>query len=109
MIIDPVLLQGPQCILYKILALNTSSSSYVNDDDVINIQLPYDSNWPMEPELWNGNFYSIFLYRLLEHLFFNTTNLKKSMICIAKYIQNKKIDMSKSNNIKDFEGIGKAV
>ena len=61
----------------------------------------------MEPELWNGNFYSIFLY--IEHLFFNATNLKKSMICIAKYIQNKKIDMSKSNNIKDFEGIGKAV
>lgn len=31
------------------------------------------------------------------------------MTCIAKYIQNKKIDMSKSNDVKDFEGIGKAV
>ena len=31
------------------------------------------------------------------------------MFCIAKYIQNKKINMSKSNNIKDFEDIGKAV
>ena len=26
---------------------------------------------------------------------------------MATYIKNKKIEMSKSNNIKDFEGIGK--
>ena len=30
------------------------------------------------------------------------------MICIAKCIQNKKINTSKSNDIKDFEGISKA-
>ena len=30
------------------------------------------------------------------------------MTCIAKYIQNKKIDISKSNDIKDLEGISKA-
>ena len=31
------------------------------------------------------------------------------MFCMAKYIQNKKINTSKSNNIKDFEDIGKAI
>ena len=62
----------------------------------------------MELELWNNNFHPISLYRLLEHLSFDATNLKKSMICIAKYIQNKKIDMSKSNNIKNLEDIDKA-
>jgi len=29
------------------------------------------------------------------------------MVCIATYIKIKKIKVSKSNNIKDFEGIGK--
>ena len=62
----------------------------------------------MEPESWDGNFYPISLYRSLEHLFSDAINLKKSITCIAKYIQNKKIDMSKSNDIKNFEGISKA-
>ena len=30
------------------------------------------------------------------------------MFYMVKYIQNKKINISKSNNIKDFEDIGKA-
>ena len=63
----------------------------------------------MEPELWNGNFLPISLHGLLEHLSSNAANLKKFMTYIAKYIQNKKIEISKSNDIKDLEGIGKAV
>ena len=51
MTIDPVLPQGLQHVSNKTLALNFSSSSHINDDDVINIQLPYDLNQPMEPEL----------------------------------------------------------
>ena len=31
------------------------------------------------------------------------------MFCMAKYIQNKKINTLKSNNIKDFKDIGKTV
>jgi len=49
--IDPVLSQGPQCILNEAPALNFLSSPRVDDDDIINIQLPYDPNQPMEPEL----------------------------------------------------------
>jgi len=109
MVIDPVLPQGSQCVSNEAPALNTSSPPYVDDNDVINIQLLYDPNQPTEPELWDGNFHSISLHRSLEHLSSNTTNLKKSMTCIAKYIQNKKINMFKSNDIKYFEGISKAV
>jgi len=29
---------------------------HVDDDNVINIQLPYDPNGPTEPDLWSGNF-----------------------------------------------------
>ena len=68
----------------------------------------YDLNWPTEPELWDNNFQPIPLHRSLEHLSSDASNLKKSIFYIAKYIQNKKIDTSKSNNIKNFEDIDKA-
>ena len=61
----------------------------------------------MKPELWDGNFHPVSLHRSLEHLISDTNNIK-SLACMAKYIGNKKIEISKFNNIKDFEGIGKA-
>jgi len=42
--VDPIIPQGPQCVSNEALALNTSSFSCVDDDDVINIQLLYDPN-----------------------------------------------------------------
>ena len=62
----------------------------------------------MEQKLLDGNFYPISLYRSLEHLASNADNIKKSLAHIAKYIGNKKIEVSKFNNIKNFKDISKA-
>lgn len=100
-----------QCILIEGPALNTSTSSslpYVNKDNIINIQLLYDPNRPIEPKLWDGNFHPMSLHRLLEYLASDAKNIKKSIVCMATYIKNKKIETFKSNNIKNFKGIGKA-
>ena len=43
--------QGPQHVSNKALVLNSSTVPHVNDNNVINIQLLYDPNWPMEPKL----------------------------------------------------------
>jgi len=59
------------------------------DDDVINIQLPYNPNIPMELKLWDGNFYSILLHRSLKHLVSNSKNIKDSLNFVVKYISNK--------------------
>ena len=91
-------------------ALNSSSTSsppHVDDDNVINIQLLYDPNRPTEPELWDSNFHPVLLHGSLEHLTSDAKNIKKSMGRMAIYIKNKKIETSKSNDIKDFEGIGR--
>jgi len=56
----------------------------------------------MEPELWDSNFHPISLHGLLEHLASDANNIQKSLAHVAKYIKNKKIEMSKSNDIKDF-------
>ena len=75
----------------------------------INIQLLYDPNASMEPELWNGCFYPIFLHRSIKHIVLDAKNIKDLLNFMAKYITNKQGDSSKINNLKDFIGIGKAV
>ena len=81
----------------------------VGDDNIINIQLPYDPNGPTEPDLWSGNFQSISLHGSVEHIALNLKNIKQSLNFIAKYISNKKVNPKSSNNLNDFDGIGDAV
>jgi len=79
------------------------------NDAVINIQLPYNSNAPTEPDLWDGNFYPISLYGSIEYIASDSKNIKNSLNFIARYIANKQVDLVKSNNLEDFKGIGEAI
>ena len=75
----------------------------------INIQLSYDSNTPMESDLWDGSFYPISLHRSIEHITSDAKNIKNSLNFMARYIVNKQMDFSKANNLDDFISIGKVV
>ena len=77
------------------------------DDDVINIWLLYDSNTLIELELWDGNFHSISLYRLLKHLASDSKNIKDLIysISLLNILATNK-STQKSNNI---QGIGEIV
>jgi len=86
----------------------TLGSPYV-DDPVINIQLPYDPNAPMEPELWDRNFHPILLHGSIEYLELDSKNIKDFLNFIVKYITNKQVDSAKSNNLEDFNGIGEVI
>jgi len=44
-----------QCILNETPALNILTTQCVNND-IINIQLPYNSDQSTKPDLWDGNF-----------------------------------------------------
>ena len=79
-----------------------------HSDDVIDIQIPYNPNQLIEIEYWNGSFHSISLHGLLEHFPSDLLNIKKLLICMAKYIENKKINISKSNNVLELRGIGES-
>jgi len=76
---------------------------------IINIQLLYDSSIPIEPELWDRSFHSISLHSSMKHLALDSKNIKDSLNFMAKYISNKQVDSSKSNDLKDFHGMGEAV
>ena len=81
----------------------------VDDDNVINIQLSYDPNSSTEPDLWSGNFQSIFLHGSVKHIALDLKNIKQSLNFMAKYIFNKKVNPKSSNDLNDFDSIGDAV
>jgi len=85
-----------------------SSPPRINDT-VINIQLLYDPNTSTKPKLWDGSFHPISLYGSIKYLALDYKNIKNSLNFMAKDISNKQIDPAKSNNLKDFKGIGEAI
>jgi len=80
-----------------------------DNDNIINIQLPYDPNIPTEPNLWSGNFHPISLHGSIEQIASDTKNIKDSLNFMARYILNKKVNPKTANNFKDFEDMGDAV
>ena len=89
---------------------NEASPTYaLHEDNVINIQLPYDLQAPTEPELWSGSFHPISLHGSIEHFASDTKNIKVTLTSLAKYIQNKQVNGGKVNNINDFDGMGDAI
>ena len=85
-------------------------STMHNDENAfINIQLLYDPDTLTNPEIWNGSFHPISLHGSIEHIASNTKNIKDSLKFMAKYISNKQIESSKTNNLMDFNGIDDGV
>ena len=78
-------------------------------DDIINIQLLYDPHAPTKPELWSSSFHPISLYSSMEHFTSDFKNIKVILNFMAKYIQNKKVNDGKANDINNFNGMGDAI
>ena len=80
-----------------------------HEEDVINVQIPYDINAPTEPELWSGLFHPISLHGSIEHFASDSKNIKVTLNFLAKYIQNKQVNDNAANNLSDFDGMGDAI
>ena len=102
---------NPQCVLNKDQhpIPTCGPTTYFKNNNIINIQLPYNPQVPTELELWSGNFHSISLHSFIEHIALDAKNIKNFLNFIARYITNKQVDFSKSNDLKDFNSIGKAI
>jgi len=74
---------------------------------VINIQLNYNINQALDPEFWNGDFYTVSLHSFIEHLASDIKNIKDSLSRMCKYVLGKSINNDKANDIKDLEDVGK--
>ena len=88
-------------------AVNNEASlpNVLHENDVINIQIPYDSQAPTEPELWSGFFHPISLHGSIEHFASDTKNIKISLNFLAKYIQGKQVNSNQVNDLGDFNGM----
>ena len=89
--------------------MNPNMTPTYGDDRRYNISLLYNLNGPTEPELWDGNFHPISLHGSIEHLASDAKSIKDSLTFIAKYIGNKQLDLTRSNEIEDFKDIGEAI
>jgi len=83
--------------------------SQTEDNSAINIQLPYNSQAPTEPDLWSGNFHPILLHGSIKQIASDVKNIKDSLNFIARYISNKKMNPSKTNELEDFNGMDDSI
>ena len=65
-----------QYVLIKGLALNIFCSS---NENMFNMQLPYDIDQALDPKSWDGNFHAILLHSSIEHLALDVKHIKKSL------------------------------
>jgi len=80
-----------------------------DDNNVINIQLPYDPNSLTEPDLWSGSFYPISLHGSIEQITSDSKSIRNSLNFMARYIMNKKVKSSNTNDLSDFDSIGDSI
>jgi len=85
------------------------TASQTDDNNVINIQLSYDLNVPTELDLWSGNFHLISLHSSIEQIASDIKSIKDSLNFMARYISNKKVNLSKANDLSDFDNIGNSI
>ena len=78
---------NPQYVLNKKQQPTTThgSTTQTKDNNVINIQLPYNPQAPTELDLWSGNFHPISLYGSIEYIASDAKNIKDSLNFIARY------------------------
>jgi len=63
----------------------------------------------MELKLWDSNFHPISLHGSIKHIASDAKNIKDTLNFMVRYISNKKVDCLKSNDLEDFNGIGKTI
>ena len=80
----------PTMSLPYVQSIYSILGSLYSDGTVINIQLSYDPNTPIKPELWSGSFYPISLHRSIKHIASDAKNIKDLLNFIAEYITNQR-------------------
>ena len=89
---------------------NEASTTHgTHEESVINIQLLYDPQAPIKPDLWSGSFHPISLHGSFEYFASDSKNIKDSLNFMAKYISNKQVNSGKANELNNFDGMSNAI
>jgi len=87
----------------------TTPTCTSNEESIINVQLSYKPNAPIEPELWSVSFHPISLHGSIEQIALDAKNIKVTLDFMAKYIANKQVNSSHANDLKEFDGMSDAI
>jgi len=85
------------------------AASQTDNNNVINIQLLYDLNTPTKPYFWSRNFHLISLHGSIKQIASDIKSIKDSLNFMTRYISNKKVNLSKANDLLDFDSIGDSI
>ena len=72
------------------------------------VLLSYNINWPIEPNVWNGKAYPIFIFGTIEVIKIDAKNINISLLYMAYFIRSRKVNTSAINNIEELKGFGNA-
>ena len=70
--------------------------------------IPYSTNLPADPNLWDGNFTATSLFGTNEFLQSNVCNMACSLQCIACFLKQWSLEGHNSNNIPQLELFGES-
>jgi len=68
--------------------------------------IPYQTNQPADPQLWDGNFLLISLFGMDEFLLDDAKNITYSLQRIATFIKQRSLGNRTSNNIPQISEFG---
>jgi len=76
---------------------------------VLNVQLNYNPDQALDPDLWDSNFHVVSLYGTMEYMPSDMLNFKESLSRMCKYMLGKAIKSDSANDVKDLNGMGKTL
>ena len=100
-----------ECVFNANQSKHVPHAKTLQDDNnnVINIQLPYDLNSPTKPDLWSSSFHPISLHGFIKQITSNFKSIRDSLNFMARYITNKKVKSSNTNDLLDFDSMGDSI
>jgi len=93
---------------HQYVSVEDPASNLPSGSNMFNIQLNYDVNQAIDPELWDSEFHAVSLHGFMEHLASDVKNIKESFCRMGNYIKDKSVNAN-PNDIKDLDGVGKVV
>jgi len=76
---------------------------------MLNVQLNYNPDQALDPDLWDGNFHAVSLYGAMEYIPSDVLNFKESLSRMHKYMLGKAIKSDGANDVENLNGMGKAL
>ena len=92
---------NPVYVSYKAKTNNMTHSQSLKSFIIL-----YQNNQPADPQLWDGNFHTIFLFGVNKYLAGNAKNITVSILKMATFIKQYSLDSRTAKDISQIVEFG---